>query len=61
MVSLIKEKHGDDVQIIFGKWWDKFASNIPEVGVCRELGITIKDGLGNKTHNSSDYRAKRIG
>jgi hypothetical protein len=27
--------------------------------VCKELGIEIKDGLGVKTHNSSDYRAKK--
>jgi hypothetical protein len=27
--------------------------------VCKELWIEIKDGLGAKTHNSSDYRAKK--
>jgi hypothetical protein len=61
IVDKIHKEYWSDTQIIFGKWGDRFASNIPEVGVCRELGITIKDGLGNKTHNSSDYRAKRVG
>gem|GEM_PF-1729831 len=26
--------------------------------VCKELGIAIRDGLGKKTYNSSDFRAK---
>jgi len=30
----------------------------PEVQVCKELNIEIKDGLWAKTHNSSEYRAK---
>ena len=41
------------------KWWDRFTGNIPEVAICNEEKIEIKDGLGAKTHNSSDYRAKR--
>jgi len=57
ITKLIKEKHWD-VKIIFGKWWDRFAWNIPEVQVCEELWIEIKDWLWAKTHNSSDYRNK---
>lgn len=57
-VDQIKSEYGPDVKIIFGKWGDRFASNIPEVHVCNELGVIIKDGLWAKTHNSSDYRAK---
>ena len=45
--------------MIFGKGGDRFADNIPEVQVCRELGIEIRDGLGAKTHHSSDLRAKK--
>ena len=56
--SLIHEKYWNDVQIIFGKWWDRFSWNIPEVQVCNELWIMIKDWLWAKTHNSSDYRNK---
>lgn len=57
VAKLIKEKHWD-VKIIFWKWWDRFADNIPEVEVCKELWIEIKDWLWAKTYNSSDYRAK---
>jgi hypothetical protein len=54
----VRELYGEEVQIIFGKGWDRFAGNIPEVKVCEELGIIIRDGLGAKTHNSSEYRGK---
>ena len=54
----IREKYWEDTKIIFWKWWDRFAGNIPEVQVCKECGIEIKDWLWAKTHNSSDYRAK---
>lgn len=57
VVKLIKEKHWD-AKIIFWKWWDRFTDNIPEVQVCQELWIEIKDWLWVKTYNSSDYRAK---
>lgn len=56
--KLIKDKYGPETKIIFGKWWDRFTDNIPEVQVCKELNIEIKDGLWAKTHNSSEYRAK---
>ncbi|HRX64253.1 MAG TPA: adenylyltransferase/cytidyltransferase family protein [Candidatus Absconditabacterales bacterium] len=56
--KLIKEKYGEDVKIIFGKGGDRFTGNIPEVQVCKDLSIEIRDGLGAKTHNSSDFRDK---
>jgi len=40
--------------IIFTKGGDRFASEIPEKEVCDRLGIRIMDGLGEKTHNSSE-------
>ncbi len=55
----IKDKYWDDTVIYFWKGGDRFSWNIPEVLVCKELGIEIKDGLGAKTYNSSDYRAKK--
>ncbi len=54
----IKEKYWDETIIYFWKWWDRFSWNIPEVQVCKDLGIEIKDGLWEKTHNSRDYREK---
>lgn len=54
----IREKYWDDTVIYFWKGWDRFSWNIPEVQVCKDLWIEIKDWLGVKTHNSRDYRAK---
>ena len=54
----IREIYWNDTKIFFGKWWDRFSWNIPEVQVCKELWIEIKDWLWAKTCNSSDYRAK---
>lgn len=54
----IREKYWNDTIIYFWKWGDRFSGNIPEVEVCKECWIEIKDWLWSKTHNSSDYRAK---
>lgn len=58
ITNQIHQRYGNDVKIIFWKWWDRFSWNIPEVQVCNESWIGIKDWLGAKTHNSSDYRNK---
>ena len=50
----IKNKYPDS-KVIFAKGGDRFAAEIPEAVVCQELGIEIVDGLGAKTHSSSDY------
>lgn len=60
IADMIRKEYGADTRIIFGKWGDRFASNIPEVDICKANSIEIKDGLGSKTHNSSEYRAKRV-
>ncbi len=53
---LIKEakESGKYDEIIFTKWGDRFASEIPEAVLLRAEGVRIVDGLGAKTHNSSD-------
>lgn len=61
ITKVIRDTHGLKTKIIFGKWGDRFIGNIPEVEVCNKSGIIIKDGLGSKTHNSSEYRAKKVG
>jgi cytidyltransferase-like protein len=43
-----------DCEIIFTKGGDRFAGEIPEKTLCDSLGIRIVDGLGEKTHNSSE-------
>lgn len=47
-----------DSKVIFTKGGDRFASEIPEKVVCDSLGIDIVDGLGLKTHNSSEMIKK---
>ena len=38
---------------IFAKGGDRFSSEIPESLICKELGIHIHDGLGEKIQSSS--------
>ena len=38
---------------VFAKGGDRFNSEIPEAKVCKELGIEMVDGLGNKIQSSS--------
>ncbi len=54
----IRQKYWDDSKIIFWKWGDRFANNIPEVEACKNNNIEIKDGLGKKIDSSSTYRNK---
>ena len=41
-------------KIIFTKWWDRFADEIPEAKVCKKYWVQIVDWLWRKTHSSSD-------
>lgn len=43
---------------IFANGGDRLNTEILESAVCRELGIEIIDGLGEKIRNSSDFIAK---
>lgn len=43
-----------NANVIFTKGGDRFAGEIPEKPICDKLGIKIIDGLGEKTHSSSD-------
>lgn len=45
-------------KIIFTKWGDRFANEIPEATILRAEWIEIRDWLGAKTHNSSDLIKK---
>lgn len=54
----IREKYGKDTKIIFWKGGDRFVGNIPEVQVCRDSNIEIRDGLGKKIDSSCLYRDK---
>ena len=45
-------------KLIFAKGGDRVTSNIPEANVCKELGIEIVDGLGEKIRSSSEIVKK---
>ncbi len=51
----VKKTYGKDAKIIFAKGGDRNAGEVPEGKICAKYGIQIVDGLGLKTHNSSDY------
>jgi bifunctional ADP-heptose synthase (sugar kinase/adenylyltransferase) len=55
--ALFKELRADDSvgRIIFAKGGDRNTGNIPEKPVCDEYQVEIIDGMGAKTHNSSDF------
>ncbi len=39
---------------IFAKGGDRYAKEIPEAKICKELGIKIIDGVGSKIQSSSE-------
>lgn len=62
LVALIAEARssGKYDEIIFTKGGDRFASNVPEYTILIENNVRIVDGLGAKTHSSSDYAIKKL-
>jgi cytidyltransferase-like protein len=60
--KLIRELKADwEVEnVIFAKGGDRFAREVPEAIICEKYGVKIVDGLGAKTHNSSDYAKKQV-
>lgn len=42
-------------EIFFTKGGDRFANEIPERTICDSFRVKIIDGLGSKTHSSSNY------
>ena len=48
-----------EAEVIFTKGAHRFVGNIPEKAICDSLGIKIVDGLGLKTHNSSEMIKKQ--
>lgn len=51
--ELIRDE--DAKEFVFAKGGDRFSSEIPEAIICKDLGIEIVDGLGDKIRNSSDF------
>jgi len=53
-IRFIKERYNYD-NVIFAKGGDRYVYEIPEIEICKELGIKIIDGVGKKIGNSSEF------
>ena len=50
--SLVKE-HGTEYDLFFANGGDQSNDSIPEVAICKKVGIRLLDGLGDKIQSSS--------
>ncbi len=55
-IEHLVKSNPNDWTYVFLKGGDRFAIEIPESKICKELGIEIVDGLGDKIDNSSRIR-----
>jgi D-beta-D-heptose 7-phosphate kinase/D-beta-D-heptose 1-phosphate adenosyltransferase len=52
-IRQINEKFGNEYQLGFANGGDQNNNSIPEAPICKELGIHLIDGLGDKIQSSS--------
>ncbi len=52
-IRQINEKYGNEYQLGFANGGDQNNNSIPEAPICKELGIHLIDGLGDKIQSSS--------
>ena len=52
-LKYIGENYGKTHTLYFANGGDRFADEIPEAQICKEMGITLIDGLGDKIQSSS--------
>jgi len=52
-IRMIFDNFGKDYAFAFANGGDQNNNSIPEVSVCKELGIQLIDGLGDKIQSSS--------
>lgn len=52
-IKLIHEQLSSHYKLVFANGGDQNNDSIPEVSVCKELGIELLDGLGDKVQSSS--------
>lgn len=60
LIIFFGNAYHEEVEIFFAKGGDRFSDNCPEKVICDTYGVKIIDGLGKKTHNSSDYIKKVV-
>ena len=52
-LSYLANEYGDNFELYFANGGDQNNESIPEVSVCREKGIELLEGLGDKIQSSS--------
>ena len=52
-IRKITEQYGTDYDLAFANGGDQNNDTIPEIPVCKELGVMLIDGLGEKIQSSS--------
>ena len=52
-IAHIVVQFGDDYDFAFANGGDQNNNSIPEVPICKELGVELIDGLGDKIQSSS--------
>jgi D-beta-D-heptose 7-phosphate kinase/D-beta-D-heptose 1-phosphate adenosyltransferase len=58
-IRTLFETYGDEFEIGFANGGDQNNDSIPEAPICKELGIQLIDGLGDKIQSSSWLLAKK--
>ena len=52
-IRLLTNEYGADYDLAFANGGDQDNETIPEIPVCKELGVRLVDGLGDKIQSSS--------
>ena len=52
-IRMLFERYGEDYDLAFANGGDQDNETIPEIPVCKELGVELIDGLGDKIQSSS--------
>ena len=52
-IRLLANEYGADYNLAFANGGDQNNDTIPEIPVCKELGVALIDGLGQKIQSSS--------
>ena len=52
-IRMLFERYGEGYDLAFANGGDQNNETIPEIPVCKELGVELIDGLGDKIQSSS--------
>ena len=58
-ICLLANNYGMDYELAFANGGDQNNEKIPEISICKELGVALIDGLGEKIQSSS-YLLSRL-